>query len=219
MRSNTYTIPKETTDIGLYYFQDCSPDLIGHADVRGAVKLQLPLPKNVDAVTLDPNPHWTFDALLVELNSIEKENLEALDDHLTTIQRDHKHRSQIEERRIRDDAAREEAKRKEQASQEEKARQGSEQKPRFHTAEKVGKEKAAALEAERKAAKEATAAAAVEKSPESLTTVPSEASKVSRDVTSKPARSISDWQKHSAGLTEGFSLMEKITEFKSWELG
>ncbi|PHT73245.1 hypothetical protein T459_24030 [Capsicum annuum] len=195
---------------------------------------------------------------LVELNSIEKENLgiqlsaskdnsrrafvmqvsdddvedmdrdtrnevEALDDHLTTIQRDHKHRSQIEERRIRDDAAREEAKRKEQAIQEEKARQGSEQKPRFvfltiqrdalcyilignyliciHTAEKVEKEKTAALEAERKAAKEATAAAAAEKSPESLTTVPSEASKVSRDVTSKPARSISDWQKHSAGIS------------------
>ncbi|KAM3382867.1 hypothetical protein P3S68_008442 [Capsicum galapagoense] len=43
---------------------------------RGAVKLQLLLPKNVDAVTLDPNPDWTFDALLVELNSIEKENLD-----------------------------------------------------------------------------------------------------------------------------------------------
>lgn len=39
---------------------------------RGAVKLQLPLPKSVDGVTLDPNPDWTFDALLVELNSIEK---------------------------------------------------------------------------------------------------------------------------------------------------
>lgn len=40
--------------------------------LRGAVKLQLPLPKNVDGVTLDPNPDWSFDALLVELNSIEK---------------------------------------------------------------------------------------------------------------------------------------------------
>jgi len=48
---------------------------------------------------------------------------EALDDHLTAVQRDHEHRSQIEERRIRDDAAREEAKRKEKALQEEKARQ------------------------------------------------------------------------------------------------
>lgn len=48
---------------------------------------------------------------------------EALDNHLTTIQRDHEHRSQIEERRIRDDAAVEEAKRKEKALQEEKLRQ------------------------------------------------------------------------------------------------
>jgi len=48
---------------------------------------------------------------------------EALDDHLTAIQRDHEHRSQIEERKIRDDAALEEAKRQERASQEEKLRQ------------------------------------------------------------------------------------------------
>lgn len=46
---------------------------------------------------------------------------EALDDHLTAVQRDHEHRSQIEERRIIDDAAREEAKRKEKAVQEERA--------------------------------------------------------------------------------------------------
>lgn len=38
--------------------------------------------------------------------------------------------------------------------------------------------------------------------PESLTTVPSEASKVSRDVTSQPTRPISDWQKHSAGISQ-----------------
>lgn len=48
---------------------------------------------------------------------------EALDNHLTTVQRDHEHISQIEERKIRDDAAREEAKRKEKAIQEEKLRQ------------------------------------------------------------------------------------------------
>ncbi|KAF3629863.1 putative spermidine synthase 1-like [Capsicum annuum] len=325
----------------------------------GAVKLQLPLPKNVDGVTLDPNPDWTFDALLVELNSIEKklnasskftktesrqlsaskdnsrrafvmqvsdddvedmdrdtrnevgdhflmggkrfacdeiylsdsdqseddqhielqrdlmdkvglvesalselahdhqltvveevrdqlsaleaelmdesEKLastlervernaearremnrkfdvqyqrkiaEALDDHLTTVQRDHEHRSQIEERRIRDDAAREEAKRKEKAIQEEKVRQErirAEAKARLE-AERVEKEKAAALEAERKAAKEAAAAAAAEKkSPETKTTVPLEASKVSRDVTSQPAKPISDGQKHSAGISQ-----------------
>lgn len=48
---------------------------------------------------------------------------EALDNHLTRIQRDHERRSQIEERRIRSDAAQEEAKRKEKALQEEKLRQ------------------------------------------------------------------------------------------------
>ncbi|XP_055810407.1 mRNA export factor GLE1 isoform X2 [Solanum dulcamara] len=328
----------------------------------GAVKLQLPLPKSVDGVTLDPNPDWTFDTLLVELNSIEKKlnasskfpipftktesrqlsaskdnsrrgfvmqvsdddvedmdrdtkhevddhflmggkrfacdeiflsdsdqseeglNIEhqcdlmdkvgyvesalselahdhqltvaeemrdqlsaleaelmdeseklastlervernteaqremnrkfdmqyqrkiaeALDDHLTTVQRDHEHRSQIEERRIRDDAAREEAKRKDKALQEEKARQErirAEAKVQARLeAERVEKEKAAALEAERKAAKEAAAASEKESS-ESLTTAPSEASKVSRDVTSQPVRPISDGQKHSAGNT------------------
>lgn len=327
----------------------------------GVVKLQLPLPKNVDGVTLDPNPDWTFDALLVELNSIEKklnasskfpipftktesrqlsaskdnsrrgfvmqvsdddvedidrdtkhevsdhflmggkrfacdeiylsdsdqseeglhielqhdlmdkvglvegalselardhqltiaeemrdqlsaleaelmdesEKLastlervernteaqremnrkfdmqyqrkiaEALDDHLTAVQRDHEHKSQIEERRIRDDAAREEAKRKEKALLEEKARQErirAEAKVQARLeAERIEREKAAALEAERKA-KEA-AAAAEKKSSESLTTAPSEASKVSSDVTSQPGRLISDGQKHSAGNT------------------
>ena len=48
---------------------------------------------------------------------------EALDNHLTAVQRDHELRSQIEERKIRNDAAYEEAKRKEKALQEEKLRQ------------------------------------------------------------------------------------------------
>lgn len=48
---------------------------------------------------------------------------EALDNHLTAVQRDHELRSQIEERKIRSDAAYEEAKRKEKALQEEKVRQ------------------------------------------------------------------------------------------------
>lgn len=48
---------------------------------------------------------------------------EALDNHLTVVQRDHEHISQLEEKRIRDDAAREEAKRKEKALIEEKIRQ------------------------------------------------------------------------------------------------
>ncbi|XP_059316342.1 mRNA export factor GLE1 isoform X2 [Lycium ferocissimum] len=327
----------------------------------GAVKLQLPLPKSVDGVTLDPNPDWSFDALLVELNSIEKklnasskfpipftktefqqlsaskdnsrrgfvmqvsdddvedmdgdtkhevgdhfltggkrfacdeiylsdsdqseeglhidlqrdlmdkvglvesglselanehqrtiaeemrdqlsaleaelmdesEKLattlervernteaqremnrkfdmqyqrkiaEALDDHLTAVQRDHEHKSQIEERKIRDDAAREEAKRKEKALQEEKARQErirAEAKVQARLeAERVEKEKAAAQEAERKAAKE-SAAAVEKKTSESLATAPSEGSKISRD-SSQPVRPMSDGQRHSAGNT------------------
>lgn len=40
---------------------------------------------------------------------------EALDSHLSLIQRDHEQRSQIEERRIKDDAALEEAKKREKA--------------------------------------------------------------------------------------------------------
>ncbi|XP_060214060.1 mRNA export factor GLE1 isoform X2 [Lycium barbarum] len=327
----------------------------------GAVKLQLPLPKSVDGVTLDPNPDWSFDALLVELNSIEKklnasskfpipftktefrqlsaskdnsrrgfvmqvsddgvedmdgdtehevgdhfltggkrfacdeiylsdsdqseeglhidlqrdlmdkvglvesglselanehqrtiaeemrdqlsaleaelmdesEKLastlervernteaqremnrkfdmqyqrkiaEALDDLLTAVQRDHEHKSQIEERKIRDDAAREEAKRKEKALQEEKARQErirAEAKVQARLeAERVEKEKAAAQEAERKAAKE-SAAAVEKKTSESLATAPSEGSKISRD-SSQPVRPMSDGQRHSAGNT------------------
>lgn len=48
---------------------------------------------------------------------------EALDNHLTAIQRDHEVKSQIEERKIRNDAAHEEAKRKEKALHQEKLRQ------------------------------------------------------------------------------------------------
>lgn len=48
---------------------------------------------------------------------------EALDNHLTAVQRDHELKSQIEERKIRSDAAHEEAKRKERALQEERLRQ------------------------------------------------------------------------------------------------
>lgn len=42
---------------------------------------------------------------------------------MIAVQRDHEHRSQIEERKIRDDAAYEEAKRKEKSLLEEKLRQ------------------------------------------------------------------------------------------------
>ncbi|KAM0940301.1 putative GLE1-like superfamily protein [Dioscorea sansibarensis] len=48
---------------------------------------------------------------------------EMMDSHLSAIQRDHEQRCQIEERRIRDDAAAEEARRREIALSEEKVRQ------------------------------------------------------------------------------------------------
>lgn len=84
---------------------------------------------------------------------------EALDNHLTAVQRDHEHKSQIEERRIRDDAVREEARRREKALQEEKVRQEkikaeAEMQARIE-AERAAAAKSAALEAERKAAEEA----------------------------------------------------------------
>ena len=48
---------------------------------------------------------------------------EALDTHLTAIQREHEIKSQIEERKIRSEEAQEEARRRERAHQEEKIRQ------------------------------------------------------------------------------------------------
>ncbi|KAG7974685.1 hypothetical protein I3843_06G060200 [Carya illinoinensis] len=79
---------------------------------------------------------------------------EALDNHLTAVQRDHELRSQIEERKIRSDAAYEEAKRKEKALQEEKIRQ---EKARAESEARLRAEEAkrAALEVERREAKEA----------------------------------------------------------------
>ncbi|KAK1578931.1 hypothetical protein Q3G72_034255 [Acer saccharum] len=79
---------------------------------------------------------------------------EALDNHLTAVQRDHELKSQIEERKIRSDAAYEEVKRKERALVEEKLRQ---EKAKAETEAKLRAEEAkrAALEAEQKASKEA----------------------------------------------------------------
>lgn len=81
---------------------------------------------------------------------------EALDNHLTAVQRDHELKSQIEERKIRSDAAYEEAKRKERALQEEKLRQ-EKVKAEAEMQAKLRAEEAkrAALEAEKRAAKEA----------------------------------------------------------------
>ncbi|KAL2332722.1 hypothetical protein Fmac_013935 [Flemingia macrophylla] len=83
---------------------------------------------------------------------------EALDNHLTAVQRDRELRSQIEERKIRSDAAYEEAKRKVafEKQQQEKAKAEAEAKLRAEEA------KRAALEAERKAETEAKKQAALE---------------------------------------------------------
>ncbi|KAL6529192.1 hypothetical protein OROGR_014815 [Orobanche gracilis] len=91
---------------------------------------------------------------------------EALDNHLTAVQRDHEHISQLEERRIRDDATREEAKRKQKARQEEKMREErikAEEEARLK-AESAERAKAAAVakEAENKAAEPNCAAEAAE---------------------------------------------------------
>ncbi|CAI9775350.1 unnamed protein product [Fraxinus pennsylvanica] len=95
---------------------------------------------------------------------------EALDNHLTAVQRDHEHRSQIEERRLRDDAVREEVKRKEKAQQEkwlqEKIRAEEEARLKAERAEKAKKE---ALEAEKRAAQEAAVKITVETKTDSAT--------------------------------------------------
>ncbi|KNA25697.1 hypothetical protein SOVF_003200 [Spinacia oleracea] len=99
---------------------------------------------------------------------------EALDNHLTAIQRDHEHISQLEERKIRDDAAVEEAKRKEKALQEEKLRQQKDKEEqeaaKLEAAKKAEEERKTAQEAE-KLAKEAADKLDKEKAP-STTSAP-----------------------------------------------
>lgn len=38
---------------------------------RGAMKLELPCAQVVDGIAADPEPDWSFDALLTELNALE----------------------------------------------------------------------------------------------------------------------------------------------------
>ncbi|OMO60307.1 GLE1-like protein [Corchorus capsularis] len=88
---------------------------------------------------------------------------EGLDNHLTAIQRDHELKSQIEERRLRSDAAHEEAKRREKALQEERLRQEkAKAEAEMQAKLKAEEAKQAALEAERRAAKEAAEREAAE---------------------------------------------------------
>lgn len=96
---------------------------------------------------------------------------EGLDNHLTAVQRDHELKSQIEERKIRSDAAHEEAKRREKALQEERLRQ---EKAKAEAEAKLKAEEAnrAALEAERIAAKEAAEKEAAKASKANTSEVP-----------------------------------------------
>ncbi|GLU21729.1 hypothetical protein SLE2022_378500 [Rubroshorea leprosula] len=120
---------------------------------------------------------------------------EALDNHLTAVQREHELKSQREERRLRCDAD-EEAKRKEKALQEERLRQ-EKVKAEAEMQAKLRADKAerAALEAERRAAKEAAEreAANTSKSNES---VPSKAEAV-LSTQPPPSESESDRTKKS----------------------
>ncbi|PIA64499.1 hypothetical protein AQUCO_00100165v1 [Aquilegia coerulea] len=77
---------------------------------------------------------------------------EALDNHLNTIQRNHEQKSQLEERKLRNDAANEEAKRKERERifQEEKARQEKAKKEAEAVKSKAEKAQKDALEAARR---------------------------------------------------------------------
>ncbi|KAJ9554605.1 hypothetical protein OSB04_018650 [Centaurea solstitialis] len=96
---------------------------------------------------------------------------EALDNHLTDVQRHHEYKSQIEEKKIRDDAAIEEAKRKQKALQEEKVRQEkmkAEEAKRQAEKKRDEEAKAATLEAE-KAAKEAALAESQRKAADAIT--------------------------------------------------
>ncbi|KAA0034248.1 protein GLE1 [Cucumis melo var. makuwa] len=91
----------------------------------------------------------------------QREIAEGLDKYLTTVQHHHEQISQREERKIRSDAAFEEAKRKEKAILEDKKRQ---EKLKAEAEAKAKAEEAmkAAIEAERRAAKEAAETEAAE---------------------------------------------------------
>ncbi|KAJ4846668.1 hypothetical protein Tsubulata_049141, partial [Turnera subulata] len=87
---------------------------------------------------------------------------EALDNHLTAVQRDHEQKSQIEERKIRSDAAHEEAKRKEKVLQEERLRQ-ERARAELEAKRRAEEARLAALESDRRAAKEAAEREAAER--------------------------------------------------------
>lgn len=46
---------------------------------RGAFNLELRCPQNVNGITADPQPDWSFDNLISELDTIEKKLITDLD--------------------------------------------------------------------------------------------------------------------------------------------
>ncbi|ESW35686.1 hypothetical protein PHAVU_001G256000 [Phaseolus vulgaris] len=112
---------------------------------------------------------------------------EALDNHLTAVQRDRELRSQIEERKIRSDAAYEEAKRKVafEKLQQEKAKAEAEAKLRAAEDAKREAERKAAMEARNQAAMEAEKRAAVAEAEKRAV---KEANEISKRVTSGGTR-------------------------------
>lgn len=121
----------------------------------------------------------------------QRQIAEELDNHLTDVQRNQEYKSQIEEKKIRDDAAIEEAKRKQKAFQEEKIRQEKmrAEEAKYQAEKKKEEEaKAIALEAER-AAKEAADVAVAEsqrKAADALTASQGAASKGSGGLNKAP---------------------------------
>ncbi|KAK6930930.1 mRNA export factor GLE1-like [Dillenia turbinata] len=121
---------------------------------------------------------------------------EALDNHMTAVQRDHEHRSQIEERQIRN---------------EEKLQQ---EKARLETFKKRAEEaKAAALEAERRAAKEAAEREAIEASErEAAAAAAAAAQKEAAEKQVVASSSVPSKEKQSPG-----SIMRSSDDYQSYE--
>ncbi|KAL3692585.1 hypothetical protein R1sor_006236 [Riccia sorocarpa] len=89
---------------------------------------------------------------------------EARDQHLSALQRDHEQRSQVEERRIRKEAAAEEARRRELAREkEQRERAKAEAEAEARRVAEIERKKAEEEMAKRKAKAEAAAAAAVQR--------------------------------------------------------
>ncbi|KAJ1281126.1 hypothetical protein BS78_04G284600 [Paspalum vaginatum] len=151
---------------------------------------------------------------------------EVLDKHLSMVQRDHEQKSQIVERRIRDDAALEEAKRQEQAIKEEKlrqerARQEAEAKQKeaaklaaearktaFEAAQKEAAEKEAA-EMEAAKLRDATASQSSQNSQNNVTGIKVFGDKYALEAESRRRASVHNQVPESVHLSKEFSKYDR----------